>query len=119
MSFPAHGRSRRCSGNARDDDTWPARWQSVEVLRRGHSRWRSGLRGGIDGDDRRLGSYDAMTSRGGTQIHPSAVVEAGAQIGEGCTIGPFCHIGPDVVLGEGCAIKSHVVITGDTTLGAG
>lgn len=60
-----------------------------------------------------------MTSQGGTQIHPSAVIETGAQIGEGCTIGPFCHIGPDVVLGDGCALKSHVVITGETTLGAG
>jgi UDP-N-acetylglucosamine acyltransferase len=53
-----------------------------------------------------------------TVIHPSAVVEAGAQIGQGCLIGPFCHIGPDVVLADGVELKSHVVVTGNTTIGA-
>ena len=57
-----------------------------------------------------------MTTAG---IHPSAIVEAGAQIGAGCTIGPFCHIGPDVTLGDECTLKSHVVITGQTSIGAG
>ncbi len=52
-------------------------------------------------------------------IHPSAVIEAGAQIGAGCTIGPFCHVGPDVTLGDDCTLKSHVVITGQTSIGAG
>ncbi|MFZ5961646.1 acyl-ACP--UDP-N-acetylglucosamine O-acyltransferase [Thalassococcus sp. BH17M4-6] len=51
------------------------------------------------------------------QIHPSAVVEDGAQIGEECVIGPFCHIGPKVVLGRGVTLRSHVVITGQTTVG--
>lgn len=52
------------------------------------------------------------------RIHPSAVVEDGAAIGEDVTIGPFCHIGPNVTLGDGCEIKSHVAISGHTTLGA-
>jgi UDP-N-acetylglucosamine acyltransferase len=52
-------------------------------------------------------------------IHPSAIVEPGAQIGAGCTIGPFCHIGPDVTLGVDCVVKSHVVVTGQTSIGAG
>ena len=52
-----------------------------------------------------------------SQIHPSAVVEAGARIGEGCQIGPFCHIGPEVVLGARVTLKSHVVITGDCEIG--
>ena len=51
-------------------------------------------------------------------IHPSAIIEDGAQIGEGCTIGPFCVIGPDVVLGDRVELKSHVVVTGDTEIGA-
>lgn len=50
-------------------------------------------------------------------IHPSAIIEEGAQIGEGCRIGPFCVIGPEVVLGRGVELKSHVVITGDTHIG--
>ena len=35
-----------------------------------------------------------------TAIHPTSIIEEGAQIGENVTIGPFCHIGPDVVLVE-------------------
>ncbi|EPX78156.1 Acyl-[acyl-carrier-protein]--UDP-N- acetylglucosamine O-acyltransferase [Salipiger mucosus DSM 16094] len=50
-------------------------------------------------------------------IHPSAVVERGAQIAEDCKIGPFCHVGPEVVLGRGVELKSHVVVTGATEIG--
>lgn len=52
-------------------------------------------------------------------IHPSAVIEEGARIGDGVTIGPFCTIGPEVVLHDGVELKSHVVITGATEVGAG
>ena len=51
-------------------------------------------------------------------IHPAAIVEDGAQIGAGCRIGPFCHVGPEVVLGPGIELKSHVVVTGQTEIGA-
>ncbi|WP_370313933.1 acyl-ACP--UDP-N-acetylglucosamine O-acyltransferase [Sagittula sp.] len=50
-------------------------------------------------------------------IHPSAVVEEGARIGEGVVIGPFCHIGPEVVLHDRVELKSHVVVTGATEIG--
>ena len=52
-------------------------------------------------------------------IHPSAVIEDGAQLGRDVTIGPFCHIGGVVVLGDGCVLHSHVVVQGETSLGAG
>jgi UDP-N-acetylglucosamine acyltransferase len=52
------------------------------------------------------------------RIHPSAVVEEGAEIAAGCTIGPFCHVGPEVRLAEDVELKSHVVVTGDTRIGA-
>jgi UDP-N-acetylglucosamine acyltransferase len=58
-----------------------------------------------------------MAERGETEIHPSAIVEAGAQIGQGCRIGPFCHVGPEVRLGDGVELKSHVVVSGDTGVG--
>jgi UDP-N-acetylglucosamine acyltransferase len=51
-------------------------------------------------------------------IHPSAVVEAGAKLGQGVKIGPFSIVGADVVLGDGCELVSHVVVTGRTTIGA-
>jgi UDP-N-acetylglucosamine acyltransferase len=54
-----------------------------------------------------------------TDIHPSAIVDPAARIGANVTIGPFCTVGPNVVLGDSVVLKSHVVVTGDTHLGAG
>jgi len=51
-------------------------------------------------------------------IHPSAIIEDGAQLGADVSIGPFCVVGPKVVLGDRVELKSHVVVTGDTTVGA-
>ena len=54
-----------------------------------------------------------------TQIHATAIVEPGAEIGAGVEIGPYCVIGSDVRLGDGCRLKSHVVVEGRTQVGAG
>ena len=51
-------------------------------------------------------------------IHPSAVIAAGAVVPESCRVGPFSTIGPDVVLGEDCVLISHVVLDGRTRIGA-
>jgi UDP-N-acetylglucosamine acyltransferase len=53
-----------------------------------------------------------------TSIHASAVVEEGAQIGQGVRIGPFCHVGADAVIGDGVELVSHVSVMGATTIGA-
>lgn len=53
-----------------------------------------------------------------TSIHPSAVIEEGAQIGEGARIGPFCHISADAVIGDRVELVSHVSVMGATTIGA-
>ena len=53
-----------------------------------------------------------------TGIHPSAVIEDGAQIGVDVAIGPFCHVGPQVVLGDGAELISHVALHGRATIGA-
>lgn len=57
---------------------------------------------------------------GGAQqtIHPTAVIEAGAKLGEGVSIGPFCVVGPEVTLADGVTLHSHVVVTGRTSIGA-
>lgn len=52
-------------------------------------------------------------------IHPTAVIENGAQIGAGVQIGPFCVVGPKVRLADGVVLKSHVAIAGDTAIGEG
>lgn len=52
------------------------------------------------------------------EIHPTAFVEDGAQLAAGVRIGAFSLIGAEVVLAEGVEVKSHVVITGRTEIGA-
>ena len=52
-------------------------------------------------------------------IHPSAIVERGAELGRGVRIGPFCTVGRDVVLEDGVELVSHVAIDGRTRVGAG
>lgn len=52
-------------------------------------------------------------------IHPTAVVEPGAQIDPSCEIGPYAVIGGDVVLGPKNVVSAHAVVKGHTTLGAG
>jgi UDP-N-acetylglucosamine acyltransferase len=51
-------------------------------------------------------------------IHPSAIVAEGAVVPASARVGPFCTIGAQVVLGEDCALVSHVVLDGHTSLGA-
>lgn len=52
-------------------------------------------------------------------IHPTAIIDTKAQIGDGATIGPYCVVGPHVALHENVTLKSHVVVDGHTTIGAG
>ena len=52
-----------------------------------------------------------------TTIHPTAVVESGAQLGAGVTIGPFCLISADAVIGDRVELVRHVSILGATTIG--
>ncbi|MCC6680154.1 MAG: acyl-ACP--UDP-N-acetylglucosamine O-acyltransferase [Phycisphaeraceae bacterium] len=50
-------------------------------------------------------------------IHPSSVIEPGAQVADDVVIGPFCHVGPSVTLGPGCKLVGSVSILGRTRLG--
>lgn len=52
-------------------------------------------------------------------IHPTAVIENGAQIGADVKIGPYCCVGPNVKLGDRVELKSHVVVDGHTAIGEG
>lgn len=52
-----------------------------------------------------------------SQIHPTAVIEEGAQINDGVSIGPYCVIGPNVSIGEGTQLSAHVTIEGHTQIG--
>jgi len=50
-------------------------------------------------------------------IHPTAIVQEGAEVHETVEIGPYCIVGPHVKIGAGTRVASHAVIEGRTTLG--
>ena len=54
-----------------------------------------------------------------SNIHPSSVIEDGAQIDPSAVIGPYCLVGSDVTIGPDVELKSHVVVKGRTVIGEG
>jgi len=51
------------------------------------------------------------------EIHPTAIVEKGAELEADVSIGAFAYVGPNVRLKAGCRVHHHGVIEGHTTLG--
>lgn len=56
-------------------------------------------------------------SRPEASIHPTAIVDAEARVGDGVSIGAYSVIGPDVMIGAGTTIGPHVLIERSTTIG--
>ncbi len=52
-----------------------------------------------------------------TLIHPTALVDAGARLGDNVEIGAYSVIGAGVEIGDGTWIGPHVVINGPTRIG--
>lgn len=53
-----------------------------------------------------------------SKVHPTAIVEDGAQIHETAEVGAYTLVGSKVTLGPDVRIGPHVVLTGRTTIGA-
>lgn len=53
-----------------------------------------------------------------SNVHPTAIIHPDAKLHPSVEVGPYCVIGAKVKLGEGTKLGPHVVIDGDTTLGA-
>ena len=51
-------------------------------------------------------------------IHPTAIIEPGAQLGTDVQIGPFAYVAATARLGDGCILGPHAVVLEHTTLGA-
>jgi UDP-N-acetylglucosamine acyltransferase len=51
------------------------------------------------------------------QIHPTAIVTAGARLADDVVVGPYCVVGERVALADGVKLMAHVVIDGRTTIG--
>lgn len=51
-------------------------------------------------------------------VHPTAVVDGDAEIGDAVEIGPYAVIGPDVRIGARTTVGAHAVLEGRTSVGA-
>ena len=51
------------------------------------------------------------------RIHPTAIVDPAAELGEDVEVGPYCVIEGPARIGARTVLKPHVTILGDTTLG--
>jgi UDP-N-acetylglucosamine acyltransferase len=51
------------------------------------------------------------------QIHPTAVVDSGAELGTGVVIGPFCIVESGVTIGDGCRLEARVVVKARSVIG--
>ena len=45
----------------------------------------------------------------GTQIHPTAIIEPGAELGEGVKVGAYAIIGPNVRIGDGTVVRLSLI----------
>jgi UDP-N-acetylglucosamine acyltransferase len=52
------------------------------------------------------------------RVHPTAVVDPGAEVEGDVEIGPLCHVGAGVTLGRGTRLLGSCTVLGPTTLGA-
>ena len=50
-------------------------------------------------------------------IHPTAIIETGAELGVEVEIGAYAYVGPQVVLGSGSRLHHHASVEGNTVLG--
>ena len=53
------------------------------------------------------------------KIHPTAIVDPGAQLGADVEIGPFSVVGPQAMIGNKSIVHTHVVIEGNVVIGTG
>lgn len=52
-------------------------------------------------------------------IHPTSIIDEGANIGEGTRIWHFCHIMPKAVIGRKCNVGQNVFIDNNAVIGDG
>ena len=51
------------------------------------------------------------------QVHPTAIVDPGAELAATVSVGPYAIVGAGVKVGEGTSIGAHCVLEGPTTIG--
>ncbi|OFZ36078.1 MAG: acyl-[acyl-carrier-protein]--UDP-N-acetylglucosamine O-acyltransferase [Bdellovibrionales bacterium RIFOXYD12_FULL_39_22] len=64
-------------------------------------------------------SKEVVSNLKNENIHPTAIIAPGAELGKNVKIGAYSIIGPHVKLGDDNVIHPHVIINGHTTIGRG
>jgi UDP-N-acetylglucosamine acyltransferase len=54
-----------------------------------------------------------------TRIHPTAIIDAGAEIGDDVDIGAFAIVGENCRIGDGCVVAARATLERNVILGAG
>ena len=52
-------------------------------------------------------------------VHPTAIVEPGARLGDGVQVGPYCVVSGEAEIGRGTTLANNVTIIGCVSLGSG
>lgn len=52
-----------------------------------------------------------------SKIHPTAIIEDGAQLDEGVSVGAYAYIGAEVTIAKGTVVEHHATVDGLTKLG--
>ena len=52
-----------------------------------------------------------------TKIHPTAIVDQNAQLGDDVEIGPYANVGPDVKIGARTVVQQGAILRGHSTIG--
>ena len=50
-------------------------------------------------------------------IHPSSSLSKSVKLGHNVKVGPFCNLDGNIIIDDGTELKSHVSISGNTTIG--
>ena len=56
---------------------------------------------------------------GDSRIHPTALIEDGAELAPDVEVGAYAYVGPMVKLGPGCRLHHHATVEGNTSMGSG
>ena len=72
--------------------------------------------GGDAGDDAGDDGTVPLAGRP-AQVHPSAVVEAGACLAADVRVGPYCVVSAGAVIGRGTVLANHVTVMGSVHIG--
>lgn len=52
-----------------------------------------------------------------SRIHPNSFISKDVQLGNNINIGPFCYLNGDIKIDDNTELKSHISVSGKTTIG--